>query len=80
MKLKKNDYFIIVDDGYEKEDKINGSVGIFIGKAEDFMYSYEGKLLMVKNNKSVYKEGYSYFFDMKEIRKITKEEAFLELL
>ena len=74
--MKIGDYFIIIKDDYLI--KYNGNIGIIIGKYPTSMRRWEGKLLTKHNGIKVNVNHYP--FNEHEVRKITKEEAFLEML
>jgi len=75
--MKIGDYFIIIKDDYAKI--YNGNIGIITGECDYPKRKWYGKLL-TKYNNIIKGDVESYPFNENEVRKISKEEAFLELL
>ena len=81
MKFKKGDYFIVVRDVLNKT--LNGSIGICNGyisinesKYSD-MFLYRGEIIL---GLGYLEKGSEYLFYSKEVKKLSKYEAMIELL
>jgi len=79
MKLKKGDYFLVVNDMYNPI--LNGMIGIYTGTPKLKIYDnwkHSGIIIINKDRWKEYKIEYQFHLD--EVKKLTKEEVMIEML